>query len=719
MRRRVLAAAVPVTAVAAAWATLESPPQRLVFVAVAGAALLAAVPRRTWSRVALAGMVLLGLTLVLAHSTPAAPGRVADQGLRDFYAVVLPFDPAAHHEMHVLVILATAVFGLAIAATAGSRPFVAAAIAAGGVGWPATIQPERNTLAMGTLALLAALWPVVVAGVGDRRGIVPGAAMLACVVTFAAVVAGAGARPSTAPLDWASWDLFDNSRAGQTVALVWDSNYGGIDFPAKKTTVLRIVAPRRALYWRATTLDTFAGNRWVEALYGTALSGATRALPRDELLPVGASSRRGWVKQEVEVRAVIDDHVIAAGQPMEIAAGPDGRIRYLSSGVMRTSGRVGQMRRYTVWSFTPRPTPAALVRSPPAYPTALARYLDVGRTVVPPFGAPGREAVVSAVFRNNYYPQLWSYEKTWREARRLTVKASSPYEATIAVERWLRSDGGFSYDEHPPAPAGRPPLADFVERTKRGYCQQFAGTMALMLRYLGIPARVAVGFTSGTWKDGAWKVTDHDAHAWVEAWFAGHGWLAFDPTPGRGRLSASYTNASDSAEALRALGIGGFPGRGPRNSVSPARGGAREPQSNESSVPWLPIAPFAALVVVLWGLPLAKGLQRRRRSATDDPRRQASAARAELAAFMRDQGSPVAGTASVAELVVELRSLGVGTDAFAAAFSRARYGPLTGAEGAARDTRRELRRVLSILRARLGPGRRIRGFLAVRSLRSG
>ena len=53
-----------------------------------------------------------------------------------------------------------------------------------------------------------------------------------------------------------------------------------------------------------------------------------------------------------------------------------------------------------------------------------------------------------------------------------------------------------------------------------------------MLRYLGVPARVAVGFSSGTY-NGARRlaVTDHDAHAWVEVWFRGYGWLPFDPTP--------------------------------------------------------------------------------------------------------------------------------------------------------------------------------------------
>ena len=79
-----------------------------------------------------------------------------------------------------------------------------------------------------------------------------------------------------------------------------------------------------------------------------------------------------------------------------------------------------------------------------------------------------------------------------------------------------------------------------------------------MLRMIGIPSRVAVGFTAGTWKGGVWTVTDHQAHAWVEAWFAGHGWLAFDPTPGRGILSAVYTLASDSADAVAALGTGRF-----------------------------------------------------------------------------------------------------------------------------------------------------------------
>ena len=718
MRRRVLAAALPVGAVGFAWSSLETAPATLVFAAVVGAALLAAVPRRLGPRVAVVPAVLGVLVLVFAGTTPAAWSDVAVSGFTDVYAVTAPFGPAAHPEMHVLVLLAVAAFGLAIAVAADGRPFVAAAVTVVAIGWPAALLPARNTVAMGVVTLLAALWPVVVTGARDRRGLVPGTVALACVLVAAAAMAGAGARPSTAGLEVGSWKFLGDARAGQTVALVWDANYGGIDFPAAKTTVLRITAPRRALYWRASTLDSFTGDRWVELLRGNAFSRGSRTLPRDELLPAGAAKRANWVEQEVEIKALVDDHVIAAAQPMEISTEPDQRISFLSGGVIKAPGGLAEMRRYTVWSYAPRPTPADLVDSPPAYPAELARYLDVGRTVVPPFGAPGRQAEVSAVFRNDLYRQLWSYAATWRQAQRLTAAARSPYEATITLERWLRAGGGFSYDERPPAPAGLPPLADFLERTKRGYCQQFAGTMTLMLRYLGIPARVAVGFTSGTWKDGTWTVTDHDAHAWVEAWFAGHGWLAFDPTPGRGTLSATYTNASDSADAIEALGSGRFLDLGTFTPADPVSGAALDEPGKGRSVSWPLIVPLAALAAALSGLAVSKRLRRARRYASTDPRQRASAARAELADFIRDQGSPVSGAASVAEIVGELRSLGVGSDAFAEAFARARYGPPGEAAVAADDARRELRRVLAILRARLGPGKRIRGFLAVRSLRA-
>src|SRR5204863_8787634 len=141
-----------------------------------------------------------------------------------------------------------------------------------------------------------------------------------------------------------------------------------------------------------------------------------------------------------------------------------------------------------------------------------------------------------------------NYKPLYAQARRVVGNAQSPYAAVLALESWLRGTGGFTYTQHPPL-ARAEPLLDFVVRTKSGYCQHFAGAMTLMLRYLGIPARVAAGFSSGHYDKGEWVVTDHDAHMWVEVWFRGWGWVPFDPTPGRGGLSGGYSASSKAFDA--------------------------------------------------------------------------------------------------------------------------------------------------------------------------
>ena len=97
--------------------------------------------------------------------------------------------------------------------------------------------------------------------------------------------------------------------------------------------------------------------------------------------------------------------------------------------------------------------------------------------------------------------------------------------------------------------------------------------MALMLRFLGIPTRVAAGFTSGRYRNGVWTVTDRNAHTWVEVWFPRYGWLPFDPTPGRGELGADYSassaafNPGDAADvAFGGAGGGGFDPGGARRA---------------------------------------------------------------------------------------------------------------------------------------------------------
>ncbi len=91
-------------------------------------------------------------------------------------------------------------------------------------------------------------------------------------------------------------------------------------------------------------------------------------------------------------------------------------------------------------------------------------------------------------------------------------------------------------------------LATFLIQTRAGFCQQFASAMTVMLRTLGIPARIAVGYTAGVAVDGVddtYEITTKNSHAWVEVWFPNYGWLSFEPTPGRlNPVSSAYSEPS-------------------------------------------------------------------------------------------------------------------------------------------------------------------------------
>ena len=146
----------------------------------------------------------------------------------------------------------------------------------------------------------------------------------------------------------------------------------------------------------------------------------------------------------------------------------------------------------------------------------------------------------------------------FEKARRVVGDTQSPYGAALALESWFRSTGGFKYTTPPPQ-SRSDPLLDFVLHTKRGYCQHFAGAMALMLRYLGIPARVAEGFVSGTYDairtPGRSPTTTRTRGS--RSGSRGYGWLPFDPTPGRGFLSAGYSVSSPQFHAAAAASFVG------------------------------------------------------------------------------------------------------------------------------------------------------------------
>ncbi|MDA2814979.1 DUF3488 and transglutaminase-like domain-containing protein [Nocardiopsis sp. RSe5-2] len=124
-----------------------------------------------------------------------------------------------------------------------------------------------------------------------------------------------------------------------------------------------------------------------------------------------------------------------------------------------------------------------------------------------------------------------------------TEGAEGPLAQAVALQEWFTSQNRFTYSLDPPeVPEGGDPLASFLFEDRVGYCEQFAAAMAVMARTLDIPARVAVGYTSGRQVGGdRWEVRESDAHAWPELYFEGVGWLRFEPTPSSGGGQGSAT----------------------------------------------------------------------------------------------------------------------------------------------------------------------------------
>jgi transglutaminase-like putative cysteine protease len=717
--RAVLAAAPAVGVVVYAWALLEVPAAPGAFVAAAALALLPALVAH-WPWRVVAALVGVAAALSVAFETwPQRGLRGAWQGLRDAPAVHAPFDPSDVAALHGLVVVTAFAFALVAALGAASRrPWIVVAAVAGGVGFPAVLLEDGHAVVLGSLALGSSLWASLVLGAaGARRGLA-GVVLAVTLVGLSAGVALAGIAPGAGRVDWRGWDPFAGG-GSRDIRFLWDASYSGIDFPLRPTVMLRIRAPARAQYWRMSTLETFTDDRWIEHLFPVSIGKAQGRLPTSPLAPRRDRRPGSWLRQEVTVAGLDDTRVPAATEPALVDGTSLGRVEVMQGGVMLSQRPLRRGETYTVWSHVPRPTPRQLAAAPARYPKAAERYVHLESAMFPWYGSAGRVARVDRIFRQTRYLALRPYRPLWEEARRLTARAHSPYEATLVLERWFRGRGGFRYDEHPPQGLSGPPLVNFVEVTRVGYCQHYAGAMALMLRTLGIPSRVAVGFTRGTWKAGVWTVTDQQAHAWVEAWFAGYGWLAFDPTPGRGTLSAVYTLASDSADAVRALGTGRFLDFAPKQPTPGAPAGqVSATPAGEASVPWWLVAALLAPLALVIAIVGTKHGRRLRRLRDGDPRRLAAGVRAELVDALVDRGVPLDPHVTPTELrATAERVLRLPVRSLTDAIAEARYGPEVRARGSAERARSELGRVLAAAAAQETPRRRLYATLSLRSLR--
>jgi transglutaminase-like putative cysteine protease len=766
LARRIILVAIVAVLVTVSWLRLEDlsvswrdwlPMLLLALLPIASVAL-----GRRWY---VTGLVLAGATLLAlsqAVSIPLSEARPRDpqrdffgpalggvrRGFLDFYDAQLPFDRIDYPMMHALVLLAifgfTALVGMLVMAR---RPIGASLALVAAIGWPATLFPADYPLRAGILALVGVLAVLFLLRRDEPlRGVAQAVGLGVLLVVLAGVASGSDAVAKTAFLPWQTWDPYDRPTPPVSVDYVWNANYNGITFPEKPTTVLKVKVSgsKRSLYWRATTLDDYTGEAWDEDLHLSDPEPREEidAVGRNPLLPRAAADEDNWVRQDFTIGALRDTHLLGSAQPVRWRPGTEAPVADDAGDIVVLPDTLRRDQRYTVWSYVPRPNPSQLEAFQGTYDDRAARYLQVVYSPVPAWDAPSRDTQMAVFFGAEHADEfeITALRPLYEEARRVTSAADTPYEAAVLLETWFRQAGGFTYDEQPPAPfGGTPPLVDFVLSTKRGYCQHYAGAMALMLRLLGVPSRVAVGFTSGTYNadNNEWTVKDTNAHAWVEVWFPRYGWIPFDPTPGRGQLGASYSpyaggfNSGDAADigldttlegispalAERIRSQAGRPGLESASGLSnPAsEGGAvATVRDRGPSLFVLLLLVLAGAYAVILGI---KTIRRSLRFATRDPRALASACRQDVVGYLADQGVDVPQSATLEDIGETLeRYYAVNAQPFVRSLTQARFGPPAVASAALGAARQQLRDVRRALRQNLGFGSRLRGSASLRSL---
>ena len=285
-------------------------------------------------------------------------------------------------------------------------------------------------------------------------------------------------------------------------------------------------------------------------------------------------------------------------------------------------------------------------------------------------------------------------------ARTIVQGAATPLDIARRLEAHFRA---YRYDEDVEGGHSVQRLQRFLQE-RAGYCEQFAATMTLMLRGLGVEARVGVGFLPGAASSGEYIVSTREAHAWVEANIPGAGWTSFDPTPGRGNTAPAPPAAEEEAPAT--------PPPAPQQTDVVAS--TPEPQAfpnnvdtqQSSGVPavviWLALA-----VAILVSIPVAKRIRRTVRR-TGEPPQVILGAYAELNDRARELGWSAVPSETLNEFLSRLTGTTQGTEVgLAWLTARVLYGPPGATTEEARAAWAALDAALRALRARASWWRRV------------
>jgi hypothetical protein len=394
------------------------------------------------------------------------------------------------------------------------------------------------------------------------------------------------------------------------------------------------------LYWKLFTLEEFDGDNWFPGRL-------TTRIPRDdvpwedpehafrgETVPV----TQNFTIVELRQNALPTLHAASFITSEQALLNQSYRVRADAS--IPFDLRTWEGLKYRVVSSVPVPDLGVLASEPgqrdrlsPIFQEAADRGVFTAQPKAPP-----AQGLIRPEDINDYLDLPGQFDPTLgTKAAELTEDGVTAFEKALLLEAWFRDPNEFTYSiDIDPGHSARN-LADWIldedsPNYRTGYCEQFATAMAAMARALGIPSRVVLGFTPGeTLNDGRILVRGKNAHAWVELWMLGQGWVRFDPTP-RGDGVNPSVNTS-------VAGIG-FDARNyipdPEEAIDPTDPAGGPPPTNpgefdfgdEDEIPIGPIVrpefftgwritPFQgvliSLAVLIGAIPLTKWIRRRRR----------------------------------------------------------------------------------------------------------
>jgi len=374
----------------------------------------------------------------------------------------------------------------------------------------------------------------------------------------------------------------------------------------------RVRAPQ-ALLWRGQVFDTYDGTTWTVSDQQTIAMSQTwdRSFGMPTLVDEPPGNLATQVLATVFVAERQPNVVFAPYLASEIyfpsATLATDRYASVRSPIYLEDGMV-----YSVMSQLPAASPDVLRAASGTWDPAL-----VGRYLQLPSGLPGRVADL---------------------AHRITDGQRTEYAKVTAVQSWLQANTEYDLDI-PPDPPGVDAVDHFLFERRQGFCEHIASAMAVLLRSVGVPARLVAGFGPGERNlfTGYWDVREADAHAWVEVLYPGVGWVPYDPTFGVPAADPGVAGRFIAPQVLQA--IGRF-----LSGVIP------EPVKRFAGAVGRSITTVATTALQAWPVALALGLlvsgvvlgirRRTRRRALGPPPTGAARAFVELETAMRARGHP-------------------------------------------------------------------------------